>query len=641
MKKKFLTFLFAICLIVPCAFLFSACGNNSKKAVSVTIDFAMDDDWSFGEGWTIDETTNTYTATYMNSFVWRDYMFEVVATTENGDTRHLYEATESNPMGYKIDTDMPDTEGRLPVGTYTFRLYCEDFDNGKYKAEACESETYTIIIEKEPIRVEGYEWHYNTTPNTFIDENTSISVSLDAFATFLGTSYISPGEVGITNFRYVDEAPYTREETNAGDYTAKVEYDADTANFEYDHLPEKIFEWSIEKQDLTAIVDNIWNSFEDAQFSIQYNHGNEIVLIYDADSLNQYLQFHTDVIKVTGFKVNGIPVDGERVSVTDVGEYTVQPIITQYKTDNYEIIDVNDPKYSRTWTITKKQFNASDFYWEDNIMPYHGWPQQVAFRYPSDAGCFNIQPVTDIDNNITFEATNAGTYTAKVTFDYDEDLYEIIGTIPLEYEWTIPKAELTFENANWHINYSDKTEIAYPESYYLRPQVSSVGDQVTYTHYDSQGKVVSSDSYLECGTYKTIATVDYDTNNYYLGDTSKLEYEWTVVKGNYYINWADWKYYSDINTTNEIEIEGNNITLQTLASGNYYIYLDLMTTPSFNFKYSFDDGQTFVEQGYAPSVNATVAGTYTITIVIEEQDLEHYNPIDATTFTLNVNIVEV
>ena len=199
-------------------------------------------------------------------------------------------------------------------------------------------------------------------------------------------------------------------------------------------------------------------------------------------------------------------------------------------------------------------------------------------------------------------------------------------------------AELTFENASWHFDFSEKTQIPYHQSYSLRPQVRSVGFPVTYTHYDSQRQEVSV-GYLECGTYKTVATVDYDTNNYYLEDTSKLEFEWSVVKGDYVINWADWKYYSDINT-NEITIEGNNITLQTLSSGKYHIYLDLMTTPFFSFKYSFDGGQTFVEQGIAPNVDAAVAGNYTITIVIEELDLEHYNPIDATTFTLNVNIVE-
>lgn len=638
MKKKFLTFLLAICLIIPCAFMLSACDKEpDKEAVSVTIDFSFNQDhyasFTESEYWEVDETTNTFKTTYMNGFAWDGYLFNVIATTENGDTKNLYEVTESNPMGYKIDTNMPKGLGRLPVGTYTFKLYCEDFDNGQYKTEACESETYTIIIEKETIELEGC-WQYNGGNYYHGDY---ISVDLNLMARWQN-SQISLEDVGITNLSYVDEAPYTRRQKNVGDYTAKVEYEADTTNFNYigDGLPAKEFEWSIEKGNVQHLMGLIWNSYQNDTFEFEY--GEQVTPIYSLEELAQNLN-NQNIITLTGLKVNGVLVDSYPLTFSNVGTYTVTPVIVQNDTENYEIVDYERSEYSRTWTITKKKFNASDFTWSsDNIQPYNGWPQTVSFNYPDNAvECLNIRPVIDIANNITNEATNAGTYTAKVTIDYDENLYEIIGTIPLEYEWVIPKAELTFENASWHFDFSSVTQIPYHQSYYLRPQVSYVGSSVTYTHYNSQGQVVS-DGYLECGTYRTVATVDYDTNNYYIEDASKLEFEWTVVKGDYEITWADWKYYSDLNTT-EIEIEGNNITLQTLSSGNYYIYLDLFTTPSFNIKYSFDGGQTFVEQGIVPSVNATAAGNYTITIVIEELDLEHYNPIDATTFTLTINIV--
>lgn len=638
MKKKFLTFLLAICLIIPCGIMLTACGKDSdKEAVSVTIDFSFNQDhyasFTESEYWEVDETTNTFTTTYMNGFAWDGYLFNVIATTENGDTRHLYEATESNPMGYKIDTNMPETNGRLPVGTYTFKLYCEDFDNGKYKADACESETYTIIIEKETIELVG-SWQYNGGNSYHGDY---ISVDLDLMARWQN-SQISLEDVGITNLSYVDEAPYTRRQKNVGDYTAKVEYEADTANFNYigDGLPEEEFKWSIEKGNVQFLMGLIWNSYEN--YTFEHEYGEQVTPIYSLEELAQNLDSQ-NIITLTGLKVNGVLVDSYPLTFSNVGTYTVTPVIVQNDTENYEVVDYERAEYSRTWTITKKKFNASDFTWSsDNIQPYTGWSQTVSFNCPDNAAeCLNIQPVINLDNNITNEATNAGTYTAKITYTCSEN-YEIIGTIPVEYVWTIPRAELTFENASWHFDFSSVTQIPYHQSYYLRPQVSSVGFPVTYTHYDSQGQKVS-EGYLECGTYRTVATVDYDKINYYIEDTSKLEFEWSVVKGDYAINWADWKYYSDINT-NQITIEGNNITLQTLSSGKYYIYLDLMTTPFFSFKYSFDGGQTFVEQGTDPSVNATVAGTYTITIVIEELDLEHYNPIDATTFTLNVNIVE-
>ena len=73
MKKKILTFMLSLCFILPCAFLFSACGKEpDKEAVSVTIDFSFNQDhyatFTESEYWEVDETTNTFTTTYMYGF---------------------------------------------------------------------------------------------------------------------------------------------------------------------------------------------------------------------------------------------------------------------------------------------------------------------------------------------------------------------------------------------------------------------------------------------------------------------------------------------------------------------------------------------------------------------------------------------
>ena len=168
MKKKILMFLMATCFMIPCAFLLSACGGNGDKkpseenAMPVTISFGLSPNWQFGEDWTIDSSTNTYTTTY-GSCYWDEYMFNVVATTAEGNTKTMYEATESNPMGYKVDTNLP-AEGTynsnrgIPAGTYTYRLYIEDFNNGYYKAEACSSPTYTIVVNKKVVDCSDVKW---------------------------------------------------------------------------------------------------------------------------------------------------------------------------------------------------------------------------------------------------------------------------------------------------------------------------------------------------------------------------------------------------------------------------------------------------------------------------------------------------
>ncbi len=229
----------------------TACGKDPdepspENAVSVTIDFSMRDDITFSDAWEINEQTNTYTITYGDDS-WSDDLFKVVATTENGDTRTLQQATEQNPAGYKIATNIPDqstwVSSYIPAGTYTFKLYCDAFNNGIYKTEACEGETYTIIVNKKTLDFSEYGsfWNRNEkdpTGSQSIFDYTDEEISVDFFPIFSTLE-------GIFNFEKDYSAGSVWSATDVGNYVTKIKYDIDENNYNYIGLPDKEFHWSI------------------------------------------------------------------------------------------------------------------------------------------------------------------------------------------------------------------------------------------------------------------------------------------------------------------------------------------------------------------------------------------------------------
>jgi len=352
MKKKLLSFIFALCLIIPCGIMLSACGKDPdepspENAVAVTIDFSMRDDITFSDLWDIDEQTNTYTITYGDGS-WSDGLFEVVATTEDGNTRTLQKATEQNPAGYKIATNIPDqstwTSAYIPAGTYTFKLYCDAFNNGIYKTEACEGETYTIIVNKKVLDFSEYNgfWDYSpekpTNPNKeYSGEEQSIDIFMAIYS-----------QEGIYNFEKDYSAGSVWSATNVGDYTAKIKYDTDENNYTYIGLPEKEFEWHITKKTYSATVMkyDLWGN---VQTSYYISNGQSVDIL-SLTSVNASLS-NLAFIRVVGFKVNGeVWTGGDTITITEAGTYEIVPIFEQTDTHNYTVLNGDD--YPCSFTVT-------------------------------------------------------------------------------------------------------------------------------------------------------------------------------------------------------------------------------------------------------------------------------------------------
>lgn len=649
MKKKILTFIFALCLIIPCGIMLTACGKDPNEpspdnAVSVTIDFILDEDFQFGDQWSVDEATNTYTTTYLNGFVWESsYMFEVVATTESGDTRHLYEATEQNTAGYKVETDMPVGE-RLPVGTYTYKLYCENFNNGIYKAEACESETYTIIIEKEPIELVG-GWEKLSEEYLHYHGGTIQGVNFELRA-YSDSFEIDLEEAGITNLNIIENETYKCSAIENGNYVAKIEYDADTTNFDYGNtLPSTTCEWSIKKGSLSQVMNMIWDAFDYRDnYEFEYT-GNPIYLINDLEELSNRIQGQGELTLI-GLKINDADATFP-LSITDVDEYKITPIVTQSDTQHYEDINADpdfDEKYSRTFTITKQKLLASDFYWvgETSVTYNPDETHTLTLNVPQGVTVSYVTEGTTDSRQNTNSAKNAGQYLAKAIINFDEDFYELDTTPTLECQWEIIKAPLDAKRFSWYLGGYDKVvaELPYDASNSVRPTIQhTLGYEITIKHYDSENNEINN-GLIELGTYKSIATINYDTTNYYLENESFLEYEWSVVKGNY-VNDASWSYYAEIEgeAPEILEVDSTSITLSKADDTTYCFFFskNFNLAENLTIKYSLDGGNTFIT---LLAFDASIIGTYTITVIVDGQDLEHFNPIDTSAFTLTINIVE-
>ncbi|MBQ8444719.1 MAG: hypothetical protein IJX25_05155, partial [Clostridia bacterium] len=323
------------------------------------------------------------------------------------------------------------------------------------------------------------------------------------------------------------------------------------------------------------------------------------------------------------------------------------PIVIQSDTQHYEDINADpdfDEKYSRTFTITKQKLLASDFYWvgETSVTYNPDETHTLTLNVPQGVTVSYVTEGTTGSRQNTNSAKNAGQYLAEAIISFDENIYELDTTPTLKCEWEITKASLDATNFSWYLGGYDKVvaELPYDATNSVRPTIQyTLGYDITIKHYDSENNEINN-GLLELGTYKSIATINYETANYYLENESFLKYEWSVVKGNY-VNDAYWSYYAEIEgeAPEILEVDSNSITLSKANDTKYCFFFsdDFNLDENLNIKYSLDGGNTFIT---SLAFDASIIDTYTITVVVDGQDLEHFNQIDTNAFTLTINIVE-
>ena len=410
MKKKLLSFLFVLCLIIPCTFLFSSCGE--KEAVALTISFSLNTE-TLGSDVIVDEENKTITWTYNKAYNFDASNFDINGTTAEGENKKLSKATET-AIGYKVDTDLPDNRTNVPAGSYTFKLYCETSDDGEYKFDACES-TWTIIVEKKTVDCAEYEWTHRTNNDLVYTPGYTFGVYIDS--TVSGNTFAELE--GVVDFEFDNTTNLSA--SNAGTYTTKVDYLLDTNNYNHINLPEKTYTWTIEKADPKDYL-----SFE--QFWGEYTNGYTVE--YDPNGpVGVSALIDTNWRHLAGFGFTG---NFENTSMTtEPGTYTVKPIFTEQE-DTLNWLAYDPEYYELTWMVVPKTLDLSTVEWD-----YDG-------PFITDDSTTREVLLKNLPQGVSVEYSNntaigVGTYEATATITFDTKYYKVPDgtTLTFTLTWVI------------------------------------------------------------------------------------------------------------------------------------------------------------------------------------------------------------
>lgn len=418
MKKFIKTFILAICLIFPSIFCLTACGGETAKVTSFSVELA-------NTNYTLVEDTITveYGEDYRLSFS----DFSVTATFDD-ETSKILTPNELKDLGFTISSTIPNDEV-TPVGEYTLNFGHKNLTETDYT-------TIKLNVTKKTIDV-------NTLNLTWTDE--------------------------ITPFVY-DGQDHTNEITNLPEYLEVENYNGHREKYPngavvpgtYTNVPEKHYavaairvkdeyadryviegntsiqhEWIIEKAEMS--VPDI--DFVDALENYTYNGAPITTKI--KDEIKTQLENLNISTSLSGSETE---TNAEEYQVTISFTYTGEDKTCYNLGDEY-LIGTRDT----TWKIEKQRIDTSrvilkrsdGFDYTDTILKYSGKEQTVVFDVSSlesyldaSSGSAILTYVQSVDTGIY-----ANTYTATITFTVNDDNYEVSDATVIR-QWKINKRDL-------------------------------------------------------------------------------------------------------------------------------------------------------------------------------------------------------
>ena len=507
MKKKILMLVMAFAIILPAAFLLSACcGKNNPPEVTETgISVYIDGeevnenfntiDINYGDYTDVTELINNkltvvvnYSDQTSNNLIYDNVGggFSIVGLPQN---------LNANEEGYNLTLSYKNFSQDLIL---IIRKVDIDFSYVGWSYDDSDPFTYdgeekTIELINIPDNVEvTYKNNTATNAGTYtataileyddinyniINDDTLVltqqwtinKAQIDMFGVNWDYNSYEPftydgneREVKLTNLPEGVEVSYENNKAaNAGTYTAIATLIYDTTNYELTNVSfEQTIDWTINKQVVERPIKVSGRLF--------YNGQEQTGVIYDAE--------YEDV----RFKVIG------DTTATNAGQYSVIFALVNIK--NYKWDDGTANNVNIEWEIEKSPLYVSDASWDYNSLEpftYDGEEKTVAV--------INLpEGVTVKKYTGTRSATDAGNYTAGVEFEYDDVNYYLDGE-PQELEWKIEKAqntisgELAFEG------------ITFGETLGEPSGVSALYGEMTYKYYNSEYTEISKPTNV--GTY--------------------------------------------------------------------------------------------------------------------------------------------
>ena len=446
MKKKILMLVMAFAIIFPVAFLLSACGEKKSPEITETgISVYID-------GTEVNEQFNTIEICYGDytdiSEMINSKLSVVVNYSDETNNDLIY-----GDGGYAI-SGLPQNLNANEQG-YNLTLTYKNFNK-----------ELILVIHKANIDFTNVGWSYDEF--TYDGEEKTVSI------------INLPEGVTVKNYTGTISA------TDAGTYTAGVEFEYDDVNYYLSDEPQEL-QWSINKAQI-----DMW--------SVKWDYSATQPYTYDGNEKE---------VKLINLP-EGISVNYENNAKTNAGTYTASATLN-YNTTNYELININ---FNETinWTINKQQVIKPN---KVSSRLFYNGQEQTGVNYNEE------------DKDILFTAsgnataTNAGQY--SVTF-------ALIDTINYEWndestnnvviEWEIEKVPLYLSGTSWDYNTYE------PFTYDGQEKTVSI---INLPEGVTVKKYTGTRSATDAGTYTAGVEFEYDDVNYYLSDEPQ-ELQWKIEK---------------------------------------------------------------------------------------------------------------
>ena len=312
MKKKVLLMLAV--LLLPCAFLLSACGEQAK-ASRIIVEM-LNNDYLLNN--------NEITIEWGEKIEFDETDFRVTVEFDN-DISKVITREEAGQKGYSFSTTLPSDanleDGKTPIGHYTVTFSYEELEN------------YVIainVVQKEVV-LENLTW---TDSSNFVYDGNEKTVLI--------TSELP---------NYVDVQYEDNVKANAGNYTA-------TANF------------SVNDNHYSLLTESTSHNWEIQKAEVSQAELQNIALVQNAFTYTENLnQVQVDNATLpAGFQAEIISGG----SATSAGNYTA--VISLTPSNNYN----KPQNINLAWTIAKADINVQNVALQDNNLEYNGQLLTVA-----------------------------------------------------------------------------------------------------------------------------------------------------------------------------------------------------------------------------------------------------------------------
>ena len=403
--------------------------------------------------------------------------FSYVGWDYDGSYPFTYDGEEKEvkltnlPAGVEVSYE---NNKKIDAGTYNATAIIE-YDENNYNITNDEHLVLTQqwTINKAQIDMFGVNWDYNSYEPFTYDGNEK--------------------EVKLTNLPAGVEVSYeNNKKIGAGTYNATATINFDETNYELSSVNfDKTIEWTINKQQVnkpSKVSSRLFYSGQE-QTGVNYNEEDK------------------DVI----FTVSG------NATATNAGEYSATFALID--ANNYEWNDETTTSVVIEWEIEKAPLYFSGTSWDYNSLEpftYDGQEKTVSIGNLPDG-------VTVKNYTGTISATDAGTYTAGVEFNYDDVNYYLSGE-PQELEWKIEQAKNTISGK------LDFEGITYGGTLGEPSGVSALYGEMTYKYYNSKYTEISKPT--DAGTYY-VKGFSVGDNNWIAQET---EYKQFYISRNYISN---------------------------------------------------------------------------------------------------------